>query len=308
MCDGKVVQVKSPWELSLDVARHSMEPGPVTGVAGVAAEVVGRLGSGGDVGCGVVPPWYAPEWVSHSREGVCSVCPPSTRVPGSPPPTPSTDNVMGCVRDMVTPVGCVSDLTGELEVHGLPSSGERVVLCGKSDCGVPFDHVSDPGGLYGPPLHDAVSEGVGFRTSACHRTCSGCGITWPYRSLMNGSHMWVCGGCHSLVPYIRSGVGDPGGQCCLLRTLLDGAPVYCGVSCQARHWEEHYSECRRDDQKIAALAAETFDLGYDSDGEDIDVPEYGRTVVDDFGQDTTMPFLMPCSRAQPGLAEGWGHS
>jgi len=70
----------------------------------------------------------------------------------------------------------------------------------------------------------------------------------------------------------------------------------------------HHSECRRDDQKIHALAIDIFDLDYDSEGEDIDVPEYDRTVVNDFGQDSTMPFLMPCSRAQPGLAEGWGHS
>ena len=216
---------------------------------------------------------------------------------------------MGCVRAMVTSVGEVSTLTGEVEQHGLPRSGERVVLCNRSACKVPFGHVADPGGdasgLWGMVPRDGVHAGGEYRTRACDRTCSGCGVTWASRCV-GDTHMWVCGGCHAMVPYVKSGVGNTGGAEALLDMLRDECPVYCDTECQDRHWRNgHRLECRRDDRRIHALVVDRFALEFDDDGGDVHVPQYGR-VLREGGVVSTIPYLMPCSRSQTGLRDGWG--
>jgi len=303
-------QVASEFEVALVEARRG---GVRTSrpMDGPAAEVVAVIDSGGAVGGGVVPEWFGHGWVGASRRGVVR-----TRDYDSEPLESgngvdvgvSGDNVLGCVRELVTAKGDVGVCTGMKEVGGLPSSGERVVVCGRAGCCVPeeFPHVADPGGLFPSSVRDGVRRGVPYRTSACDRTCHGCGVTHTARNSRDG-HLWMCGGCHAMVPFVRGGEGDENAGDRVLAGLRAQCPVYCGPRCQTRHWKRgHDIACRRDDLIMQTAVDRSLSLHYDGDGQAVARPEYGVPIEGPSGLPETLPFLVAPSRTQPGLRYGWG--
>jgi len=316
-------QVASPWVAALQGARASASPEPAPAARGVmsdaAAGVMGRLMGGGKIDMSIVPCWYGESWMCRTcdpEEDALVMCQPGdqsrrdSRISAllRTDMAYDPDNVFGCVRDLVTPMGGVGRFTGEKEVRSLPPSGSIVVLCRRDRCVVPYDHPADPGGLWSGKVRDGVRGGVPYRTSACHRTCSGCGVTWAARSSRT-RHMWVCGGCHAFVPFMRAGHGDHDEMARMLDCLLDASPVYCGRACQALHWDGrdgamgHGRVCRRHDLRLHDTVAEIMQLET-MDGDDYDYPEYG-VHLEGGG---TMPFLVAADRHQPGLADGWGHA
>ena len=316
-----------PYERALVASRQDHvigqpEPQPRVRGSGVLADaahgVIARLDGGGVVDGCEVPPWFGCEWLMDAEDGGLRACLPNgvDRSRGevmcgddddheymAMTDDGDGDNVYGCVRELVVDMGEEGYNSGLKECRGLPRSGERVVLCDRSECPCPFPHPADPGSLYPVAVRDGVSGGVSYRTSTCHRTCSGCGVTWVSR-VSRTKHMWMCGGCHAPTPFLKSGPGEPDDVTRLLGVLVDGCPVYCGEKCQAMHWDrDHHEVCRRFDQWFHAAVVSKFALEVDAHGDDIPVTEYGVPRGEG-----TMPFLVPASRLQPGLSSGWGYA
>jgi len=313
-----VCQVMSQYEAALDASRQDHvighpEPQPRVSGTGVLADaahgVIARLDAGGVIGSGEVPPWFGCEWLMCTEEGGLRACLPNGvdrsrgEVRADSMIDDDEDNVHGCVRELVVDMGGEGYHTGAKECRGLPRSGERVVLCGRSECPCDFPHPADPGSLYPVAARDGVCGGLSYRTSTCHHTCSGCGVTWVSR-VSRTKHMWMCGGCHAPTPFLKTGHGEPDDVTRLLGVLVDGCPVYCGEKCQAMHWDrDHHAVCRRFDQWFHVAVVSKFALEVDAHDDDIPVAEYG--VPHGEG---TMPFLVPASRLQPGLSSGWGYA
>ena len=313
-----VCQVLSPYERALDASRqdHAIglcHPEPQPDRHGVLADaafnVIARLDAGGSICASEVPVWFGCEWLMDDGEGGLRACVPMSgdqsrsEVRLDMPWSEGEDNVHGCVRGLVVNMGEVG-VGNWRECRGLPRSGEKVVLCDRRECPCDFPHPADPGTLYPIPARDGVIGGVPFRTSSCHRTCSGCGVTWVTR-MSRAKHMWFCGGCHAPTPFLKSGAGEPDDVTRLLGVLGDVCPVYCNQACQVSHWDrEHKGVCLRFDQWLHAGVVERFCLATSAnEGDDLPVTEYG--VPHGGG---TIPFLVPASRLQPGLSSGWGYA
>ena len=337
-----VQQVAGPWVAALARARAeqicgvcpslSPEPAPVDDDDvdrdddrddyAVAADAVMRvLRYGGVVDVDVLPVWFGESWLVHATDAVMRLCRSGERSRRDKRIATmmrcdivyDADNVFDCVRELVCAKGERGPFTGDPESHALPPSGSIVTLCDRARCPVPFPHFADPGDLWSGFVRDGVRAGVQYRTSSCHRTCSGCGVTWVARRTPK-RHMWMCGGCHAFVPFIRASHVDSSEYGHLLDTMLDMTPVYCGSQCQSRHWWGHTgcngpnvmghgTVCRRYDQRLHDVVADVMQLAtVDSSG--IRHPEYGVPTPD--GE--SMPFLIPVDRCQPGLREGWGHA
>ena len=202
------------------------------------------------------------------------------------------DNVHGCVRDLVTTLGERSTVTGIYETDNLPRSGSRVALCHEFGCYVLTPHFADRGGLFrhvGGPVHDCVKRGVRCSTSACSRTCVGCGVTHSQRERLH-----LCLGCHALTPYVRSGsMTDDGDE--VLETCFKQSAVYCHLACQMRHWPDHCQDCPRDDVVVHRLACSRHS---------VNVHPFGRLLLNG----SRIPFLRRSDVSQPGASQGWGHT
>jgi len=201
------------------------------------------------------------------------------------------DNVRGCVRDLVVPLGERGETTGWWESDGLPRSGERVALCSERRCvGFPT-HPADLDGLFclfTAPDPDVVKRGVLYVSSACHRTCSSCGVTYRNRELLS-----LCLGCHAMAPFVRSGASDDADI--WIEDSYYCTPAYCSLSCQESHWHVHRPSCPRLDVTLHAATCRT--LGFT-------VRPYGRLVAGG----ARIPYLARSTTDQPGAMDGCGNT
>ena len=210
----------------------------------------------------------------------------------------SLDNVHGCVRGLITPLGEVHREDGPggwVEQEGTPRSGERVVLCSAFLCDVSHKHPADYGNTHDsdPPAPDSehldvYRRGVLCRTSSCHRVCDACGLMFQTRQMLS-----LCTGCHAMTPYIRAGMMDDGDRI-LEERYLDTAK-YCDIECQAAHWPAHREVCPRHDVTMHRAASGV--LG-------VQARPYGRLLADG----GRIPFLARAILSQPGARFGWGNT
>ena len=204
------------------------------------------------------------------------------------------DNVHGCVRELVVPLGQLG--AGDfIETRDLPRSGEIVALCQDPRCVLRCRHPCDLGGdsslwsRYAFRTTDVVVRGYAYRSSMCARTCHACGITGETRGSMK-----LCMGCHALTPYIKSGGTD--NEDMVIEDRFRWTPVYCDEGCQEAHWPTHCHDCRRDDVSLHVRACGAFTVRE---------RQYGRVVVID-GVRSRIPWLQCPDLSQPGAHEGWG--
>ena len=204
---------------------------------------------------------------------------------------PQNDNVHGCVRDLVVQIGDQGS-GGWWESDGLPRSGERVALCQKRGCHGVAEHYADRDGLfcsYVAAIPDAVKRGVLFVSTACSRTCASCGITHRSRE-----SMFLCLGCHSLAPFVRSGTSSGNFDAdAVLEERYVCTPAYCDLSCQVAHWPEHSKYCHRDDVSLYVAACSSLGAR---------PRPYGRVIKGG----SRIPFLIQSTTNQPGALDGWG--
>ena len=206
----------------------------------------------------------------------------------------SSDNVHGCVRDLIVPLGRMGR-NGHLETHDLPRSGEIVVLCQDPRCVLTHTHPCDNGGecsLWSSvpfTVPDVVKRGVPHVSSMCSRTCHSCGLTHSSRT-----SLMLCMGCHAMTPYLKSGGSDNGDE--VIEDRYRFTPVYCDEKCQERHWGAHGTLCRRDDVSVHVRACGAFTMN---------TRRYGRSVVIR-GVRSRIPWLQRSSLDQPGAYAGWG--
>ena len=148
---------------ALELARSTASPEPAPAARGVfgvaAAAVMNRLVGGGSVDMSVFPSWYGESWMCRTcdpEEDEVEMCHEGGRSRRdvrmaallNPAVVYDPDNVYGCTRELVTPVGSLGRFTGDREVRTLPPSGSIVVLCRRERCVVPWDHPADPGDLW----------------------------------------------------------------------------------------------------------------------------------------------------------------
>ena len=203
---------------------------------------------------------------------------------------PGQDNVHGCVRNLIVPLGEKSNLTGWYECDGLPRSGEKVALCCDPLCVQTHKHPADPGGLFcreSEMVPDVVKRGVLHTSNACSRMCNECGLVRP-----NRESMMLCMGCHALTPYIMH--SSPA-TCLVLEERYLNTHMYCDIKCQKLHWSKHCRNCRRDDVRVHACASRAFSTR---------VRPYGTLLTNG----SRMPFLLRARVDQPGAILGWGNS
>jgi hypothetical protein len=204
------------------------------------------------------------------------------------------DNVHGCVRHMIVPLGEMG-AGDQVETRDLPRSGEIVAMCQSSRCILTYSHPCDPGGecrlwtKYPFAVPDVVKRGYPHMASMCARTCHACGVTLPSRMCLR-----LCMGCHALTPYIKSGGTDNGDE--VIEDRYRYTPVYCDEACQEEHWSTHGRDCRRDDVSLHVRACGAFTMRE---------RPYGRVVVVD-GVRSRIPWLQSPSLDQPGAYQGWG--
>ena len=204
----------------------------------------------------------------------------------------SLDNVHGCVRHLIVPLG--EDGPGREEAEdGMPRSGMRVALCSHPTCGVSHKHPADYGhtfrmsdGRYHVP--DVYRRGELYRSAACHRVCDSCGILHPSRQYLS-----LCMGCHAMTPYIRSGMAGDGDQ--VLEDRFYCTAKYCGVDCQTAHWPAHKTDCPRHDVLLHRPASRAHG---------VPTRPYGRLLEDG----NRIPFLSHARLDQPGAPYRWGNT
>jgi len=150
-------QVLSPYEQALVASRQDHvighpEPQPRARGSGVLADaahgVIARLDGGGVVDECEVPPWFGCEWLMDVEGGGLRACLPNGvdcsrgevmcgddgDYGYASMTDDDTDNVFGCVRELVVDMGEEGYNSGWKECRGLPRSGERVVLCDRREC------------------------------------------------------------------------------------------------------------------------------------------------------------------------------